>query len=184
METNATYAYWVPWLLFCHLKFTMSMHPLVFPNSEYIICTNLRVNTVLEDRTMKEKYHVGSWHIFLPSEVCFGWSRCVSLTLVPYIYYVIDIYGLIYIRGLPASTSTTRNCFLNAFLVHLEYLGWYRFSCRWWVVFKPLSRCAGTWEVLGASAIYRVFQKSSDPFKSSSLIKMYACRSVNLLLCI
>lgn len=27
---------------------------------------------MLEDKTLKERYVMGSWHIFLPSEVCLG----------------------------------------------------------------------------------------------------------------
>ena len=40
----------------------------------------LRVNTVLEDPSLTEKYYMGSWHIYLPSEVFFGHTG-ISLTV-------------------------------------------------------------------------------------------------------
>ena len=39
----------------------------------WLICPILRVRTPLEDKTLEERYHMGSWHMFLPSEVCFGY---------------------------------------------------------------------------------------------------------------
>lgn len=33
-----------------------------------------RVRVVLQDQSAEEKYHIGTWHMLLPSEVCFGFE--------------------------------------------------------------------------------------------------------------
>ena len=33
-----------------------------------------RVQVVLQDQSAEEKYHIGTWHVLLPSEVCFGFD--------------------------------------------------------------------------------------------------------------
>lgn len=44
-----------------------------FPPYSYLVWPdNLRVSTVLEDKSLKERYYMGSWHMFLPSEVSLG----------------------------------------------------------------------------------------------------------------
>ena len=33
-----------------------------------------RVQVVLQDQSAEEKYHIGTWHVLLTSEVCFGFD--------------------------------------------------------------------------------------------------------------
>ena len=56
----------------------------------WLICPILRVRTPLEDKTLEERYHMGSWHMFLPSEVCFGYCILWHCT---WIYLSLKISG-------------------------------------------------------------------------------------------
>ena len=50
---------------------------------------------MLKDLSVKEQYHMGSWHIFLPSEVCSGVFRSAGvcndvLHSAAIVFYTID----------------------------------------------------------------------------------------------
>ena len=90
----------------------------------------LRVNTVLEDKSMKDPFYIGSWHIFLPSEVLLGngWAAgycmqeglCVCVCVLGGSWSL----GFAQAQGLGASITMTRSCSLSVSWVHLELLDW------------------------------------------------------------
>lgn len=63
---------------------------------------------------------MGSWHIFLPSEVCFGYN--VFYGIVPEFTCPSKFLGPTSMLGLPQSTTMISGCFENVSLGHLEFL--------------------------------------------------------------